>query len=124
MTSGSDEEQIKSVVRDYFEGVIYDQPERIKSAMHPKVHQAGHYHGEYEFFDRETFVASVKPENPLAPGSPYDAEFEFVDVTGSAAVAKFRVVCFGENFTDYLSLIKNDGRWQIVMKIFVDHADI
>ncbi|QIE48016.1 nuclear transport factor 2 family protein (plasmid) [Pseudohalocynthiibacter aestuariivivens] len=124
MTQVSEEEAIKSVVRDYFEGVIYDQPERIRSAMHPKAHQAGHYNGEYEFFDRDTFVTSVKPENPLSPGAVYEAEFEMVDITGTAAVAKFRVVCFGENFTDYLSLIKDDGKWTIVMKIFVDHKDI
>jgi hypothetical protein len=30
--------------------------------------------------------------------------------------------CFGTTFTDYLTLIKHEGRWQIVMKAFFDHA--
>ena len=30
--------------------------------------------------------------------------------------------CLGTTFTDYLTLIRDEGRWQIVNKAFYDHA--
>lgn len=31
--------------------------------------------------------------------------------------------CFGTSFTDYLTLIKHENRWQIVIKAFFDQAN-
>jgi glucose/arabinose dehydrogenase len=41
-----------------------------------------------------------------------------VDVTGDAAVAKLRLDSPGSAITDFMSLLKVDGRWVIVGKIF------
>jgi hypothetical protein len=59
-----------------------------------------------------------------ASGSPADNESErvryidWVDVTGTAAVGKIILDYPGRYFVDYMSLLKIDGRWQIVNKIF------
>ena len=45
-----------------------------------------------------------------------------LDGTGDVAVAKVYDECLGTTFTDYLTLIKHDGQWQIVMKAFYDHS--
>jgi hypothetical protein len=45
--------------------------------------------------------------------------FEFIDVTGSAAVAKIHLSKGGKRiFTDYLSFYKLDDGWKIVGKIY------
>lgn len=123
MADGSDRDAIEAVVTDYLEGMIYGQPDRLERAMHPLCMQAGHYKGEYEFFDRATFIDALKKETMAPPGTPYRAAIVSLDVTGDVAVAKVTDDCFGTSFTDYLTLIRHDGRWQIVMKAFFDHAN-
>jgi hypothetical protein len=41
-----------------------------------------------------------------------------VDVTGDAAIARVELQRPESVITDYMSLLKVDGRWQIVNKIF------
>lgn len=114
---------IRAVVTDYLEGMIYGQPDRLRRAMHPLCMQAGHYKGSYEFFPRDEFIEAIGPEKMQPPGTPYAAEIVSIDVTGDVALAKLTDDCFGTSFTDYLTLIKHDGAWQIVMKAFFDHAN-
>lgn len=123
MSNGNERDAIETVVVEYLEGMIYGQGERLKRAMHPQCMQAGHFDGTYEFFDRETFISSVEGETALPPGTPYEYEIVSLDITGDVAVAKVTDACFGTTFTDYLTLIKHDGQWQIVMKAFFDHAN-
>ena len=91
--------------------------------MHPQCMQAGHFNGTYEFFDRETSIRSLEGEEMLPPGTPYNYEILSVDVTGDVALVKVVDGCFGTTFTDCLTLIKNEIRWQIVMKAFFDRAN-
>lgn len=59
-----------------------------------------------------------------ASGKPAENESErkryidWVDVSGTAAIAKIVLDYPGAYFVDYMSLLKVDGRWQIVNKIF------
>ena len=59
-----------------------------------------------------------------APGAPAEdedqrrREITMVDVTGNAAVAKIVLDYPDALLTDYMSLLKIDGEWKIVNKIF------
>lgn len=123
MATAKDEDAIRGVIRDYLEGMIYGQVDRLQSAMHPLCMQAGHFKGNYEFYSRDEFIAALKSEKMEEPGTPYKAETLSIDLTGDVALAKVNDDCFGTSFTDYLTLIKHEGRWQIVMKAFFDHAN-
>lgn len=103
--------------------MIYGQPSLLKTAMHPLCMQAGHFNGVHEFFNRDEFIESLAEADKLAPGAPYNFKIVSVDITGDVAVVKVEDDCLGTSFTDYLTLIKHDGRWQIVMKAFFDHAN-
>ncbi len=122
MRTTSERNAIEAVVVEYLEGMIYGQRDRLERAMHPQCMQAGHFNGIYEFFDRATFIGSIQGETALTPGTPYRSKLLSIDITGDVAVAKVEDDCFGTSFTDYLTLIKHDNRWQIVMKAFFDHA--
>jgi hypothetical protein len=119
----SEKKAIEAVVVEYLEGMIYGQRDRLERALHPKCMQAGHYNGIYEFFDRETFIGSVEGETALPPGTPYRSEIVSMEMTGDVAVVKVEDDCLGTSFTDYLTLIKHENQWQIVMKAFFDHAN-
>ena len=113
---------IEAVIRDYLDGMIYGQFEKIESAFHPQSMVAGHFDGTYYFVTRQQFIDILKTDTPLKPGTPYNSSIESVDITGDAASAKVIDDCLGTTFTDYLTLIKDGGRWQIVNKAFYDHA--
>ena len=123
MSLDSERPAIEAVIIEYLEGMIYGQPDRLSNAMHPLCMQAGHYKDEYEFFGRGEFIESLADAVKLDPGSPYNFNIVSIDMTGDVAVAKVEDDCLGTSFTDYLTLIKHDGRWQIVMKAFFDHAN-
>ena len=62
-------------------------------------------------------------ETAQLPGTPCGSEIVSIDRAGDVAVVMVLDDCFGTTFTDDLTLIKHENRWQIVMKAFFDHAD-
>lgn len=113
---------IRLVVTDYLEGMIYGQYERLRTAMHPLCMQAGHFNGKYEFMPRDEFIEAIKPEKKEPAGSKINFNISMIDLTGDIAIVKLTDECFGTIWTDYLTLIRHEGKWQIVMKAFYDHA--
>lgn len=60
-----------------------------------------------------------KDPSPLPEEELTSCEFEFIDITGTAAVSKIHLSKGGKKiFTDYLSLYKLVDEWKIVGKIY------
>ncbi|MCP3063679.1 DJ-1/PfpI family protein [Myxococcus sp. K38C18041901] len=106
---------IRAAVADYTEGVMSGDLARLQRTFHP-----------------DSKLLSVGPDGALAtwPGNDYvqtavkspftgreNAVLQ-VDVVGSAAVAKVSVRTAKWDFTDYISLLKLEGRWRIVTKVY------
>lgn len=67
-------------------------------------------------------LRKLETPNGLPPEKKVTCEFEFIDVTGTAAVAKFKFFVGGKQvFTDYLNLYKFKEGWRIVGKVFYRH---
>ena len=122
MALDGDDQAVRLVVTNYLKGMIYGDDDLLRSAMHPLCMQAGHYKGEYEFMPRDAFIDAIRPEKKELNGTPITFDILIVDMTGDVALVKIMDVCFGTTWTDYLTLIKHDRTWQIVMKAFYDHA--
>lgn len=61
----------------------------------------------------------AKNPDPLPEEKLTTCDFEFVDITGTAAVAKIHLTKEGKKtYTDYLSLYKFEDGWKIVGKIY------
>ena len=103
--------------------MVWNDPQRLRRAMHPLCMQSGHYKGNFEFYDRDAFIESLEDEKTEEPGTPYRSEILSVVASGDVAVAKIAVECLGTSFTDYLTLIRVENQWRIVMKAFFDHAN-
>lgn len=58
---------------------------------------------------------------PAADEAQRRRRIEFIDVSGTAAVAKIVLEYPGVTFTDYMSLLKVGDEWRIIAKTF--HAD-
>lgn len=119
----ANESEIQGVVTEYLKGMIYGQDDRLRGAMHPLCMQAGHYNNQFEFIPRDEFIEAIKLDKKEPEGSTIIFTISMIDITGDIAVAKVTDDCFGTTWTDYLTLIKRDGNWQIIMKAFYDHAN-
>ena len=119
----TNESEIKVVVSEYLKGMIYGQGDRLRHAMHPLCMQAGHYDNQLEFMPRDEFIEAIASFEKKPDGSPIDFTISMIDITGDIAIAKVTDECFGTTWTDYLTLIKREGHWEIIMKAFYDHAN-
>lgn len=118
---GTDDDEIRAVARSYVEGMIGADESALRSAFHPSASIVGNYHDAVEWLSVDGFIAEV-----LAVGASAFSEdsWEFVslDITDDAAVAKTTCTYAGAQFTDYLSLLKIEGRWKIVAKLYHLHG--
>jgi hypothetical protein len=65
----------------------------------------------------EEYIAGASGQ-PAANESERARWIDWVDISGDASVAKITLDYPGAYFNDYMQLLKIDGRWQIVNKIF------
>lgn len=111
-----EEAAIRATIEQYFRGDIERDVEQLKLAFHPSaVLQTAD--------DAGNLSVLVQPEWHERVRSTPDRERPSarilqIDRTGEAAMAKTQLVFSNGRFTDYLSLLKLDGRWIIVNKIY------
>jgi hypothetical protein len=119
--AAGEREAIEAVIREYLEGMIYGQYDKLRHAMHEHCNVMGHAEGKYDFLPREDFIKALGdyPKEPV--GTPIVSSIVSLDITGDTAIAKITDDCFGTTFTDYLTFIKDNGQWQIVAKAFYDN---
>ncbi|MEE4257089.1 MAG: nuclear transport factor 2 family protein [Bacteroidales bacterium] len=66
-------------------------------------------------------MGKAKNPDPLPEDELTSCDFEFIDITGTAAIAKIHLSKGGKKiFTDYLSLYKFNEGWKIVSKIYYE----
>jgi hypothetical protein len=115
--SGSDEDvAIQATIELYFRGDIDRDVEKLKAAFHPTaVLQTSDEAGELAVLSQPDWHERVRSTPDRARP---DARILQIDRTGRAAVAKTQLIFSNGRFTDYLSLLKIDGEWQIVNKTY------
>ena len=114
-------EALERVVRDYLDGMIFANGEQIRRAFHPDARIIGHFNGRLEWSTLEEFIADCEKAGSAPPNEPYYWEILSADVTGDMALIKLTDDYLGIRFTDYLSLLNQDGSWRIVNKTFYAH---
>jgi Putative lumazine-binding len=115
-----DEQAIRRhIERYYFEGVRHSDTAAAHRTFHPVAVMYSIREGklaERSIPDWLTAIAERAP-NPPKPDA-VQRRVVSVDVTGTAAVAKTELIQPEAVVTDYLSLLKVDGEWTVVGKIF------
>jgi len=118
---GTDDDEIRASARSYVEGMISADENALRVAFHPSASIIGNYQGAVEWLSVDGFIAEVLAVGASTPTE--DAwEVVAVDITGDAALAKTTCAYAGAEFTDYLSLLKIEGHWKIVAKLYRLHG--
>ena len=111
-----DYQEIKEVVMQYVNGCATGDVESTQKAFHKDAVMYGYLNGELSAGSIENLYAAIKA---LGADCATKAQVDIVECVGTAAVV--RVVLedwHGLSFTDFHSLVKIDGKWTIVAKVF------
>lgn len=116
-SSDPDIEGIQQAVQHYLDGHATGDPAVMARAFHESARLQFIRMGQYSTRSLEAYLGGMG-------GSPADDEADrrrrvvSVDYTGDAGVAKLELDYPGALITDYMQLLKIDGEWKIVNKIF------
>lgn len=115
----ADEAAIRQTVQYYFDGGKNRDSVALRKAFHPEARMLFAKDGKLAVVPIGEYIARVT-ENKLKPGEVDSTRRRVteVDVAGDAAIAKLELERPDALVTDYMSLLKVDGRWMIVNKIF------
>jgi hypothetical protein len=115
-----DEQAVRQhIERYYFEGVRNSDTAAAHQAFHPVAKMYFLRDGGFAERTIPDWLAAIAREapNPPRPDS-FPRRVVAVDVSGGAATAKLELRYADAVITDYMSLLKVNGEWTIVGKIF------
>ena len=113
----SEEAAVRQVVQNYLHGLKFNDVEGLKKAFWPEarlffVNRDGHLGQLTQSQWYEGFAANAGKEEKG------DLRITSVDITDNAASVKVEEDYPNSKYIDYLSLLKFDGEWRIVNKIY------
>ena len=117
ISSVKDHEDVVAVVEGYVEGLRDGSIEKLKSAFYKNAVMYGYSPGgllEGPIDNLYTFVEHYGPAKEVR------ARVDVLDMTATTAVVKVTMEndAQGGDFTDFHSLLKLDGRWAVIAKLY------
>ena len=113
-------EEVAAALQDYFDGLYHSDTSRLGRVFHPQAHYCCATDGQLLHLDMAHYF-QVVDQRP-SPASRGDARTDrILAIEFAGPVTAFaRVECSipPKHFTDFLTLVKLDGHWQIVAKVF------
>ena len=112
-----EEAAVRAAIEHYFRGHATGQGEHFRKVFHPDSKLYAVRDGKFWTLTSEDYAARASGK-PAADEAQRKRWIERVDISGNAAVAKVVLDYPSVRFTDYMSMLKIDGRWMIVNKTF------
>jgi hypothetical protein len=116
----TDQAGVRAALNHYIQGHATGDGSHARIAFHPNANLYFIRDGKYAERTSADYAAGFSGR-PAADEGQRKRRIESVDITGTAAQAKIVLEYPGVTFTDYMTLLKLDGEWKIVAKVF--HAE-
>ena len=115
-----DRDAIEAAAKTYLDGLYEGDAEKLASVFHPTSALTYEADGAITVLPREDWLNAVRGRpSPRSQGLPRHDEILVIDQSSpSTAFVKLKCAIPPRFFTDYLSFLKIDGRWQVAQKVF------
>ncbi len=113
-------QSIKATIDLYVEGLRTGNIELLKKAFHPKAMMYGASPKAVTIVEIDGLYGYVSSnEPPSKTGEPHQCFISSISYDGSAASAEVvEESAYGNDYTNYFTLLKIDGTWVIVSKTY------
>ncbi|MEM9388606.1 MAG: nuclear transport factor 2 family protein [Pseudomonadota bacterium] len=104
----------------YFQGLYYSDTTRLATVFHPQAlyATADEHPTLVRHMDEYLSVVAAR-ESPAARGDPRHDAIDAIELAGpNTAMARVRCVIGSRRFVDFLTLVRERGRWRIMAKVF------
>ncbi len=115
--AADDDAAIRATIEHYFRAHATGDGSHLLKAFRPELNMMSARDGKFAMKTRDEFIAGFGGK-PAADEAQRRREILSIDITGNAAVAKLRLDYPKVVFTDYFALLKIEGEWKVVTKIF------
>jgi hypothetical protein len=111
---------VVALLHEYFDGLHHSDTQRLRRVFHPQAIYATASDGTPLILRMEEYFALVdRRPSPASRGDGRTDRIVSIDFVGPVtALAKVQCSIAPKHFTDLLTLIHADGRWQIIAKVF------
>ena len=115
-----DRAEIEAVVQTYLDGLYEGDVDKLAAAFHPTSSLTYEENGVLTPLPRDRWLEAVRDRpSPKSRGLPrHDRILQIDQASPTAAFVKLECAIPPRYFTDYLSLLKVEGRWQVAQKVF------
>lgn len=112
--------EVSAVLADYFDGLHHSDTARLRRVFHPEARYHCPTDGTLLTLDMAHYfpIVDARP-SPASQGHARTDRILGIEFAGPVtAFAKVECAIPPKHFTDFLTLVKLEGRWQIVAKVF------
>ena len=115
-----DRAAIEAVVQTYLDGLYEGDVEKLAAAFHPTSSLTYEENGILTPLPRDQWLEAVRNRpSPQSRGLPrHDRILQIDQASATTAFVNLNCAIPPRFFTDYLSLLKVEGRWQVAQKVF------
>jgi len=116
----SERAEIEAVAKTYLDGLYEGDVEKLARVFHPTSALTYEQNGALTPMPRDEWLEAVR-NRPSAKARGLERHDEILEIDQAGpttAFVKLKCAIPPRFFTDYLSLLKLDGRWQVAQKIY------
>ena len=114
-TTTSDVQGIETTINNYFDGLGNHVPASLKKAFHPTATMKFNNDGKYAEVNALEALVGYVESNPVAKMTP---KIMSINIAGDVANAQLELEYDTFFYVDMMNMIKIDGEWKIVSKIY------
>ena len=111
---------LNAVIRDYFDALYHCDTGLLQKVFHPRAVYATADETPLLHRTMEDYVPVVAARvSPASRGEARDDVIDEIQLAGNnTAFARVRCTMAGNAYVDFLTFVREDGRWQIMAKVF------
>src|SRR5688500_9868137 len=115
--STNDEAGVRAALQHYLNGHATGNPEEFRKAFHPDARMTFVRDGKLVIVPISEYIARATGQ-PTADEALRQRRSTHVKITGTAAIGRIELDYPSAFLVDYMTLLKDDGRWVIIAKSF------